>query len=61
MQSKQQEKDNGLTAENCMAVEGMKLNNSSRLVGKEERISEWTYVTVRNFLNMPGACLTYPL
>jgi hypothetical protein len=44
-----------------MAVGGMKLNNSTRLVRKEEKISEWTYVTMHNFLNMPGACLTYPL
>jgi hypothetical protein len=40
MQIKQQEKDDGLTAENFMAVGGMKLNNSTRLVRKEEKISE---------------------
>lgn len=34
MQSKQQEKDDELTAGNCMAVDGIKLNNSSRLGGK---------------------------
>jgi len=39
MQIKQQEKDDGLTAENFMAVEVMK-NNSPRLVRKEERILE---------------------
>jgi hypothetical protein len=38
--SKEQEKDDRLIAENFMAVEGMKLNNSSRLVRKEGRISE---------------------
>jgi hypothetical protein len=40
MQSKQQQKYDGLTADNFMAVEGMKLHNSSRLVRNEELQSE---------------------
>jgi len=39
MESKQQQKSDGLTAENFIAVEGMKLHNSSRLARNEQRIS----------------------